>query len=155
MGWYHLLPLTAVLLVMYNFRATVLRHLSFCCMWICASSHFCCQSSFLTLHALLDMIMQQLHQCWQYTVSVALRTAQLVLAQHYGLVSVHLRGTVEQENGAVHRELIFAPVSLHICNIYLNPFPLPTFVLISLGEVSLSGCPKSLKRILCHFAAYT
>ena len=36
----------------------------------CASSHSGCQLSSLTLDALLDMIMQRLHRCWQCTVSV-------------------------------------------------------------------------------------
>lgn len=35
-----------------------------------ASSHFCCQLSFLTQHTLLNMIMQQLHQRCQCTESV-------------------------------------------------------------------------------------
>lgn len=52
------------------------------CIWTCASSHLCCHLSFSAPHALWNMIMQRLHQCWQY---ITVRKCSRRQAAHSGL----------------------------------------------------------------------
>lgn len=67
----------------------------------CAFSHLRSQLSLLIVYALLKMITQQFHQCWRLTAPHQWGNErfamQLILAQHQGLVSTHLRSTEEQE----------------------------------------------------------